>query len=99
MNIEIKKFDIIKNKENKYSISFNQKSIDMDVIELVVFDVDCKKRTIFIDYFIGNLKAFSYTLSNIPFKEIYNLHKQQLILIQEIGDNPFHYPIINKNYI
>jgi hypothetical protein len=99
MNSKINKFDIIKNKENKYSISFKQKTIDIEAIEIVVFEVDCKKRTILIEYVIENLSAFSYILSNIPFKEIYNLNKQQLILIQEKGDNSFHYPIINKDYI
>jgi hypothetical protein len=110
MYITVENYKITQSKKNDLMIGFSIRTKKIEIITLTSFHYDQINNIFFIDYWVGDVRSFSYVFNDIPDKLINLLLKKDIILISENNsssdnlvvleeEDNFHYECVNNKHI
>lgn len=109
MYFEVEGYKIKGSKKKNILISFELRTKNIEKITLTSFYYHEEKEILVIDYYIGEVRSFSYYLRNIPKKIKKIIENKDIILISEEKqksnlividqEQDFHYESVNKKHL
>lgn len=109
MYIEIKNYKILQSKKDNIMVSFEIRTKHIDTITLCSFFYYEEKKALIIDYWVGEVKSFSYFIKDISKEMVDLIKKQDIILISEENkessvvimnaEDNFNYECVNDKHL